>query len=152
MKLKLFIILSLVSFSFFGQTNEQSKQFFNKTNMAIYKCQKEILRSNSSSEDAAYRELLKLQLEAKKQFTQANFKMAVAFTNDAKQKSLIILNKLNSSSVAYFENTKDERDLIKQIDIQSLPNLSLPTEDITKVNALDIKNPQATYSLIPTIN
>jgi hypothetical protein len=152
MKLKLFIILSFVSFSFFGQTNEQAKQFFNKTNMAIYKCQKEILRANNSSENETYRELLKLQLEAKNYFTQANFKMALAFSNEAKQKSLLILTKLNPNSISYFENTKEESDLIKQLSIQALPNLSLSNEEITKVNAIDIKNPQATYSLIPTIN
>lgn len=59
----------LTTINVLSQTSEQVRQYHNKTNIAIYKCQNELFKNQVSDYDAEYKAILTLQLDAQHYFT-----------------------------------------------------------------------------------
>lgn len=139
-------------FNVYSQTEQQIKDYHNKTNLAIYKCQKQLLQSPTNF-DVQYKEILKLQLESENYFKANNLPLCLGFSNLCKTKCLELLIKLNVENTTFFQNTTDEVILIKNTTISNpLPDLKLTPAQLESIFNIDVKNPQATYTLIKNLN
>ena len=139
-------------FSVCSQTEQQTKDFYNKTNMVIYKCQKQLLQSTTNF-DVEFKEILKLQLESENYFKASNLPLCLGFSNLCKTKCLELLVKLKVENTTFFQNTADEITLIKNTIIANpLPESKLTSTQLESISNIDTKNPQAIYTLIKILN
>ncbi len=146
-----FCLLLICSFSVYSQNPDQAKQFFNKTNIAVYKCQKEILRLNTTNFDEDYRSILKLEVEAFNNFNAKNYASVLFFSNACRKKCVELLLKLNITNTTFFENTPEEIEALKTVPV-ILPASTISPEELKTISTIDIKVPQQTYYLIKNLN
>ena len=140
-------------FNIYSQTEQQTKDYHNKTNIAIYKCQKQLLQSTTNSFDIEFKEILKLQLESENYFKATNLQLCLGFSNECKTKCLQLLTKLKVENTTFFQYTTEEITLIKNTAIPNpLPDLKLTSTQLESISTIDVKNPQATYTLIKNVN
>ena len=108
-----FCFFLLGSFSVFSHTSEQANQFFNKTNIAIYKCQKEISQSDFINFNEKYQSTLKL--ESIYCYDSKNYILSFAYSNACKKHCLELLAKLNFTNTTFFDNTPKKVNIIKAL-------------------------------------
>lgn len=135
-----FLILSFLFLAFTAlrsQTAEQARSFITRSQMAISKAQKELLKQSDHNHDADLRKAAKLQVIAVKLYKQNNFKDAVGFSFRSRSQSLGILNDICKEAVSGLSLNADEKSFC---DAASYNNLEPKKGQLTQAESDKIDN------------
>lgn len=148
-----FTALLIICAKAIGQTPEEVKSYFNKTNIAIYKCQKELLNKPNPTLDADLRNVILSQLNARSLYVKNDIGQSLKYTAATRNKCIELFAKLNVANYSFFVETDEEKKITKGLDLNfTKNNNALTLDQVKEVSLLDLKNPQAVYSTIPNIN
>lgn len=136
------LIFMLASTILISQTAEQTKSFVNRSMMAVYKVQKEILKQNITTIDAAFKKAVKFQTIAVKLYEQNNFADAIGYAYKSRTQALSLLTTLDNNVVTNLNFNADENSIINPSQYSNLnitPNLLNSTESnkIDNLNSAD---------------
>jgi hypothetical protein len=136
-----------------AQTNEQTSEFINKSNIALNKVQKEIMRSGDKSLEAGLKTALKYQVASVKFFKANNLKEAYECSYRSRMECVEILKEIKSVNSDYFVPAPGEEQLLKQdYKTISLKDGFLSKEEILKIDNLNIAEPQKMRELETNLN
>ncbi|MGZ4036339.1 MAG: hypothetical protein ACXVPQ_00835 [Bacteroidia bacterium] len=123
-----------------SQTADQAKAFITRSQMALFKSQKELLKQSNRNYDAALKKSIKFQLMAVKLFKQNNFKDAVGFSFKSRSQSLEILNNVCKEAVANLGLNSDEKGYCNVSEYNKLEAKSglLTPAETEKVESMDV--------------
>jgi hypothetical protein len=94
-KFKILFAVSFMAFtSLWSQTQEQVKNFINKSPIAITKVQKELYYKKNASYNADLKLIFKNQLKAIELYKQNNLKEALNYSYEAREVSMNLLSKI----------------------------------------------------------
>ncbi len=94
-KIKILIVLSFLTFtSVWSQTQEQVKNFVNKSPIAITKVQKELYVRNNATYNTELKAIFNNQLKAIELYKQNNLKEALNYSYQAREASMNLLSKI----------------------------------------------------------
>ncbi len=151
--LNLFIALLVYSTVAISQTSDEVKGYFNRTNIAIYKCQKELLSKPNPDLDSELRDIILSQVNAKALYSKNDLNRSLLSSAASRNKCIELFAKLNVANYSFYIETDAEKKITKGLDIKSVKNTdALTQEQVKEMSLLDLKNPQAVYSVIPNIN
>ena len=152
-KIHLSLILFFVITSVISQTSTEVKSYFNRTNIAVYKAQKEVLSHPELKLDSEFREILVSQLSAKALFENNDLTSSLGFSMLSRSKCIDLFSKLKLANYSFYLETEAEKIVTKNIDLNSFlaTQHKDDTEFVKKAADTDIKNPGAVYSLISNI-
>lgn len=147
MKFKLLIALLVLCISAKSQSTEINlKDFINKNHLALRSVHKHLIHQGNSSYEADFRELLKKQENAVK--TASNKTTSLSYAYSVRLECLAFLKKHSKGSTEYFELSANEQQAAEQL---SIPPLSLSTDDIKKIDQLNLSDSQSLNQLSLTI-
>ena len=137
MKLILFFFAIGFSTIFQAQNENELKSFINKNSIAISSIQKNMFTKNDLTYSNQFKELLKNQIVAVKQFmTHKEISCYYAFI--VRDESLIYLKKNNSESLEYYKITENENTMMKSNPINKI---KLSVDELKLIQHLDVLNP-----------
>ncbi len=150
------LLLAIVLFTISlakAQTADQAKAFINKSHIAIFKIQKEIISHSSSGLDGSFKKAIRFQAIAVKLYKNNNFKEAAEYSYKSRIQSIELLENLNKSAVTFFSINDEEKTFLPS-DYTKLSNASgiLSDNEDYKIDQLDILNNQKLYELELNIN
>lgn len=147
MKLKLLFAFIVLSVSAKSQISEINlKDFINKNHLALRSVHKHLIYQGNSGFDANFRELLKKQEDAIKSI--ANKTNSFSYAYSVRTECLDFLKKYSKGSTEYFELSENEQKAAEQ---RSTPQSNLSSEEINKIDKLNLKDPQSLNQLSLTI-
>ena len=136
-----------------SQTNEQAKGFINKGNTAVYKVQKEIMRTSETASANDFKIVIQLQASAVKSYKSGNLKEAVEYSYNSRMQSIILLENLSKASADYFKLSDEEKSFCPMnpnAKLFSKNNLS--DAEKNKISELDVLNTQKLKEIELSIN
>jgi hypothetical protein len=137
MKLLLFFFALGFSTIFQAQNEDELKNFINKNSIAISSIQKNMFTKNDLTYSNQFKELLKNQIVAVKQFmTHKEISCYYAFL--VRDESLIYLKKNNSESLEYYKITESENTMMKSNPVNKI---KLSVDELKLIQHLDVLNP-----------
>jgi hypothetical protein len=137
MKLILFFFALGFSTIFQAQNGDELKNFINKNEIAIRSIQKNMLSQNDLTYSNQFKELLKNQIVAVKQFM-AHKEISCYYAFLVRDESLTYLKKNNSESLEYYKITESDNAMIKS---KPNNNIKLSANELKLIQNLDILNP-----------
>lgn len=148
----LFIVLAATN-SLVSQTQEQVKIFVNRSMMAVYQVEKEVLKQSLTNIDADLKKAVKYQAIAVKLYKQNKFEDAVGYAYKARVQANALLQSVNQKAVDYFDFNQEEKsytDATKYINLSTNNLLSasenkqiddLNTSKFEEFRAIDLSAP-----------
>ena len=110
-KLTALLVLMFVSTFIVSQTAQQAKVFVNRSMMAVYKVQKEILKQNVITIDPAFKKSVKYQAVAVKLYKQNKLSDAIGYAYKARVQALELLKTLDPNSITNLDFNDDEKSI-----------------------------------------
>jgi len=137
MKLLLFIFALGFSIVFQAQNEVELKNFINKNSIAIRSIQKNMFTKNQLTYSNQFKELLKNQIVAVKQFM-AHREISCYYAFLVREESLTYLKKNNSESLEYYKITDSENTMMKSNPVNKI---KLSANELQIIQHLDVLNP-----------
>lgn len=127
-----------------SQTNEQANGFLNKSQVAIYKTQKEMIRQAEQSQAADFKKAIQFQAIAVAYFKSGNFKEAVEYSYHSRIQSVSLLENLSKPTAKYFELSEEEKTFCKPNDKITIEagQKKLSDSEKNKIAELDVTDTQ----------
>jgi hypothetical protein len=137
MKLLLLFFALGLSIVFQAQNEVELKDFINKNSIAIRSIQKNMFTKNDLTYNNQFKELLKNQILAVKQF-KAHKEISCYYAFLVRNESLTYLKKNNAESIDYYKIADGENNMMK-----SKPNnsIKLSVNELKVIQHLDVLNP-----------
>jgi len=137
MKLLLFIFALGFSIVFQAQNEVELKNFINKNSIAIRSIQKNMFTRNQLTYSDQFKELLKNQIVAVKQFM-AHKEISCYYAFLVREESLTYMKKNNSESLEYYKITDRENTMMKSNPVNKI---KLSANELQIIHHLDVLNP-----------
>jgi hypothetical protein len=151
MKNSLLIILTFFTCgAFISQTAEQSRAFINKSQIAVFKVQKEMISQSLKINEADFRNAIRDQAIAVKFHKAGKFAESIAFSYKARMKSIELLEGPNKSASGFFNPTQEEKNLVADTSLSA--NGQLTKEESKKIEELNILDTQKLREIELNIN
>ena len=157
--MSLFKTISLLSLALFStqainsQTNEQTKGFINKSNIAVCKVQKEMIRASETTSAADFKQAIQFQAAAVKSYKAGNLQEAVEYSYNSRLQSITLLENLSKSSAEYFKLNEEEKLFFNpKENAKLLSKNNLTDNEKNKIDELDILNAQKLKEIELSIN
>ncbi len=157
--MSLFKTISLLSLALFStlvtisQTSEQAKGFINKSNIAVCKVQKEMIRASETTSAADFKQAIQFQAAAVKSYKAGNLQEAVEYSYNSRLQSITLLENLSKSSAEYFKLNEEEKLFFNpKENAKLLSKNNLTDNEKNKIDELDILNAQKLKEIELSIN
>lgn len=141
--------LLVIGLNLSAQTSWESRMFFNRTQVAINKVEKEMYKANDRTNEAEIKKAMKFQVIALNLWKQDKFKDAVGYSYKARTQCIELCTKMNISEGAFYALNDEEKAYCKPADYTNLnmkSNLLEPAQ-IKQIDELNILDPAKFFEI-----
>lgn len=135
----------------YSQSSIEVKNYFNRTNTAIYSLQKQLMNNPTSNLKEDFSDALLMQLNALKLYESSDLKLSLTFSSLSRNKCIALFSKLNLSNYNFLYETSEEKKLTSSLVFTNDQKNQINQDLIKMALDVDTKNPTAIYTLIPNL-
>jgi hypothetical protein len=147
MKLILFFFALGFSTIFQAQNGDELKNFINKNEIAIRSIQKNMLSQNDLTYSNQFKELLKNQIVAVKQYN-SHKDISCYYAFIVRNESLSYMKNNNSQSLEFYNIIESENNMLKS---KPNNNIKLSANELQLIQNLDVLNPSSLSQFTLTV-